>query len=270
MATLAGRVTIPFIASEYKIYQRLDYSDTVLIAISQSGETIDTLQALRMFKSKGSKIIAISNVIASTIPRESDEAVYTRAGPEIGVAATKTFLTQVLALTMLTLETAYRQGILGSTDYHNLISKLESAGKMAALGIEKSLRHVERLVDVLKYSKNIYVLGRGLGVPLAYEAALKIKEVSYVHAEAYPAGESKHGPIALIERNYPVIFIGANPSEDYIERLQSNVMEMKARGAFTIMIGHKAYSNIEGVDYFIDIGDPHEILIPYAVIPPIQ
>jgi len=270
MSTITRLPVIPFIASEYKAYEGLGGRRAVLIAISQSGETIDTLQALRAFKARGTRIVSISNVIDSTIPRESHQAIYTRAGPEIGVAATKTFLTQILALTLLSISTAFTLGTIDSREKEDMINELEKAGKYAAKGIETSIRRIETLTDVLKNKTNMYILGRGLGVPLAYEAALKVKEVSYIHAEAYPAGESKHGPIALIEEDYPVIFIGASPSKEYIEKLQGNVMEMKSRGAFTILIGHDAYNGIKGLDYFVSVGNPSELLAPYAITPPLQ
>lgn len=270
MSRLARTPVIPFIASEYKSYETLASEKAVLIAVSQSGETIDTLQALRAFKARGARIIAVSNVIASTIPRESDSVVYTRAGPEIGVAATKTFLTQVLALTMTAIQLANIKGYISDGEYKDMIELLSRAGRIAGEGINASTREIERLVDALKRKHSIYVLGRGLGVPLAYEAALKIKEVSYIHAEAYPAGESKHGPIALIEKGFPVIFVGAEPGEDYLEMMQGNILEMKAREAFTIVVGHDAYTKLEGVDYAIGIGEQSVILAPYAIIPPLQ
>ena len=270
MSRLAHTPVIPFIASEYKSYENLASEKAVLIAISQSGETIDTLQALRAFKAKGARIIAVSNVIASTIPRESDSVVYTRAGPEIGVAATKTFLTQVLALTMMAMQLANMRGYISDGEYKNMVELLSRAGRVAGESINASTREVERLVAALKKRHSIYVLGRGLGVPLAYEGALKIKEVSYIHAEAYPAGESKHGPIALIEKGFPVIFVGAEPGEEYLEMIQGNILEMKARGAFTIVVGHDAYTKLEGVDYAIGIGEQPVILSPYAIIPPLQ
>ncbi len=270
MATIAGAPVIPFIASEYKVYESLADEDSVVVAISQSGETIDTLQAVRAFKKRGAKVVAVSNVIASSIPRESDHTVYTRAGPEIGVAATKTFLTQVLALTLITLEHAAATGRLLASEKKSYIRQLSKAGDAAARGINLSVRSIERLSEYLRTRKNMYILGRGLGAFLAYEAALKVKEVSYIHAEAYPAGESKHGPIALVERGFPVLFIGANTAGDYVEKLQGNVMEMKARGAFTVLVGLSPYKQIEGVDYNIDVGEDDEILAPYAIIPPFQ
>lgn len=270
MARIAKRPVIPFISSEYLAYQDMDHSNSVLVAISQSGETIDTLQAVRSFKSSGGRVIAVSNVIGSTIPREADVTVYTRAGPEIGVAATKTFLTQVLALTGMALTLAQYNGSMTQDEYRKTMDTLKNAGHASSAGIDRSIRAVELLASSLRSKDNIYVLGRGLGVALAYEAALKIKEVSYIHAEAYPAGESKHGPIALVEDGFPVIFVGVPPREELHEKLQSNVMEMKARGASTIVVGVSGYNDLKGVDFYIDVGDYDEILAPYAVVPPFQ
>ena len=261
---------MPFIASEYTTYSRLADENTALIVVSQSGETIDSLQALRAFKNRGAKIIAISNVIGSSIPRESDRTIYTRAGPEIGVAATKTFLTQVLALTFLALRLGVDKGIITKSEHRELIERLKKAGEAASISIEKSSRIIERLVMKLKESRNMYILGRELGVPLAYEGALKVKEVSYIHAEAYPAGESKHGPIALVEPGFPVVFLGTPPLESLKEKLQGNVMEMKARGASTIIIGVKGYEDVRGADIVINTGEWSELLAPYAITPPLQ
>ncbi len=261
---------VPFIASEYTTYSRLADEDTALIVVSQSGETIDSLQALRAFKNRGAKIVAVSNVIGSSIPRESNRTIYTRAGPEIGVAATKTFLTQVLALTFLALHLGVNKGIITENEHKELIEKLRRAGEAASISIERSSRIIERLVMKLKEARNMYILGRELGVPLAYEGALKIKEVSYIHAEAYPAGESKHGPIALVEPGFPVIFLGTPPLESLKEKIQGNVMEMKARGASTIVIGVRGYEDIRGADIVISTGGWNELLAPYALTPPLQ
>jgi len=270
-ALLERRPVYAFISSEYRLYERLANPGSVLIAISQSGETIDTLHAVRAFRKHGAKIVAVSNVVASTIPRESDKVIYTRAGPEIGVAATKTFLTQVLALTLLVSRTASAAGTLKDSEAKEIAEKLESAGRLAAAGLRSSLRMVERVVPVLKERHSMYVLSREIGVPLAYEGALKIKEVSYIHAEAYPAGESKHGPIALVEPGFPVIFIAASTADEYLERLQGNIMEMKARGAFTLLVAPATLrGGLQGVDVGFYVEGYDEIMAPYAVMPVLQ
>ena len=269
-ALLASTPVIPFISSEYSVYERLARPGSVLIAVSQSGETIDTLKALRAFKSRGARVVAVSNVVASTIPRESDRVVYTRAGPEIGVAATKTFLTQVLALTMISVELGRLRGVLKGSEASGLIAALRSAGDLAGRSLQLGVREVDRLVETLKTRRSMYVLGRDIGVALAYEAALKIKEVSYLHAEAYPAGESKHGPIALVERGFPVFFLLGGGSEEHLDKVQGNVLEMKARDALTIVVGPPAARRLKGVDVFIDVGDYDEVMAPYAVMPVMQ
>ncbi len=267
MARLAETNVTPFIASEYWVYANTATEDDVLIAISQSGETIDTLQALREFKKRGAKIVAVSNVVGSTIPRESHVAVYMRAGPEIGVAATKTFLTQVLTLQVMAINYAAEKGALDRREAPKLIDKLESSAKIVQDSLTMLSNTVERLAHALKHSKNMYVLGRGLGAALAYEAALKVKEVSYLHAEAYPAGESKHGPIALVEPGFPVIFV-STPPHDLAVKLASNVEEMKARDAFTIVF------TVEDVEFKADLvvkaPRTDELLAPYALMPPLQ
>jgi glucosamine--fructose-6-phosphate aminotransferase (isomerizing) len=266
---LAGIAAHAFIASEYDVYEGSDLSDSVLVAISQSGETIDTLQALRAFKREGATVIAVSNILGSTIPRESNIAVYTRAGPEIGVAATKTYLTQVLTLTSIALAAGRVRGKLTRQEYLSLLSEISEAPKIAARSIDATSPIIDVVSRPLSKAKSVYILGRGLGALLAYEGALKVKEVSYIHAEAYPAGESKHGPIALVERGFPVIFIGSPPDELF-EKLQGNVKEMKARGALTLVVGTSSYKGLDGVDYFIDVGEATELQAPYALVPPLQ
>jgi len=269
-ALLASTPVIPFISSEYGIYERLVKPGTVLIAVSQSGETIDTLRALRAFKTRGARVVAVSNVVASTIPRESDRVVYTRAGPEIGVAATKTFLTQVLALTMISVELGRLRGVLGENEASGFVKALRAAGDAAGRSLQLAVREIDRLIGSLKNRHSIYVLGRDVGVALAYEAALKIKEVSYLHAEAYPAGESKHGPIALVEKGFPVFFLLGGGSEEHLDKVQGNVLEMKARDALTVVVGPPVARRMKGVDVFIDVGDYDEVMAPYAVMPVMQ
>jgi glucosamine--fructose-6-phosphate aminotransferase (isomerizing) len=267
MGSIASTLVTPFIASEYYVYSKSVRENDVLIAVSQSGETIDTLQALREFKRRGAKVIAVSNVVGSSIPRESDAVVYTRAGPEIGVAATKTFLTQVLTLQVLAIRYAESIGVLSPVEASNMVDQLSSSSRIARESLEASSAIVERIARSLMTAHSLYVLGRGLGVALALEAALKIKEVSYLHAEAYPAGESKHGPIALVEQGYPVIFI-ATPPDELVDRLKGNIEEMKARGAYTIV-----FSVVGGdfaADTVVKLPAADEILAPYALIPPLQ
>lgn len=270
-ALLASRPVFPFISSEYEVYRNIIAEGDVLVAISQSGETIDTLRAVRAARSRGAKVIAVSNVVASTIPRESDAVIYTRAGPEIGVAATKTFLTQVLALSLLAVELGSLEGRLQESEAKTLYKELSTAGRLAGDSLRTSTRIIDGLVEILRRKRNMYILSRDVGVPLAYEAALKIKEVSYLHAEAYPAGESKHGPIALIEEGFPVLFILASDDKGHVERIQGNVLEMKARGALTIVAGPDGLKGeLEGVDIYIPLGSYGEIVAPYSTMPALQ
>ena len=270
LSRIASRPSHCFISSEYETLSTSASPDSVLVAISQSGETIDTLMALRAFRERGAKIISISNVVGSSIPRESDVTIYTRAGPEIGVAATKTYLTQTLALTYLAIELAAINNSVNAMEAKEMQAELSRAGRIVSRSLDRASKNVELLAESLKRHRNIYVLGRGLGSLIAYEAALKIKEVSYIHAEAYPAGESKHGPIALVEDRFPVIFIASPPSSIYFEKLQGNIMEMKSRGASTIVFGTTSYRNLVNVDYFVDVGEASEIAAIYALTPPLQ
>jgi len=259
-----------FIASEYRKYAKLAGESSVLIAISQSGETIDTLMAVRTFRKTGCKVIAISNVIDSTIPRESDYAVYTRAGPEIGVAATKTFTTQILTLTVIALELAKTRGLLSESEYSYLMSQLRDIPAM----VEQILRIHEVKAKILaRYMRdrqNAYYLGRGLGVPVAMEGALKLKEIAYIHAEAYPAGESKHGPIALVESGFPVIFIVLD--DYYLDSIIGNIMEMRARDAYIVTLCPSKYAQklSKLSDFLFEMPNIDYRLAPIPYIIPLQ
>ncbi|MEM4488207.1 MAG: glutamine--fructose-6-phosphate transaminase (isomerizing) [Desulfurococcaceae archaeon] len=266
---LAGEVFIPFIASEYDVYANSVSESDVLIAVTQSGETIDVLKAVRGFKNAGGKIVAVTNIVDSAVPRESDVAVYMRAGPEIGVAATKTFLAQVLTLSFIVLEYAHKRGVIDSSEYRSILDDLEKSSSLVARTINETSSFVERLSEKLINTRSMYYLSRGVGVPTAREGALKIKEIAYVHAEAYPAGESKHGPIALVEPGFPVVFVVPNDHE--IERkIHSNVEEMKARGALTIGVLYKDSYLKELVDVAIEVPRGHWITTPITHVPPLQ
>ncbi len=270
LTELTGANVTTFIASEYRKYVNAVNDDSVLIAISQSGETIDTLMAVRAFRERGCKVIAISNVVDSTIPRESDMVIYTRAGPEIGVAATKTFTTQIMVLTILSLTLAYMSEKLGENEYRELIKQIRDL----PIVTEKVIRmHEARCMILSRYMKNrsnAFYLGRGLSVPIAMEGALKLKEIAYIHAEAYPAGESKHGPIALVERDFPVFFIVLD--DYYVESIVGNVMEMKARDAYTIALAPRKYMYkfAKLCDYVIDMPNIDYRIAPIPYIVPLQ
>jgi len=267
-AKMAKQLPYTFISSEADLYADLASEETVLIAISQSGETIDTLKAVRLFKERGAKVIAISNVIGSAIPREADVTVYTRAGPEIGVAATKTYLTQILVLQHIVFHVGFLKGLYTESEVRDYIRLLGQAPKAVEQSLQRASPHINRLATRLHKEEHMYILGRLLGAFLALEAALKVKEVSYIHAEAYPAGESKHGPIALVQQGFPTIFIGTPPAH-IVERIASNIEEMMSRGAFTVLVGLNCYEDVKA-DFKLLLGPCDEHLAPYYIMPPLQ
>ncbi|HVN59220.1 MAG TPA: glutamine--fructose-6-phosphate transaminase (isomerizing) [Bacteroidales bacterium] len=220
-------------ASEFRYRNPVINKGDIVIAISQSGETADTLAAIKMARGKGAKVLGICNVVGSGIPRETDAGVYTHAGPEIGVASTKAFTTQVTVLAMMAFVIGYRKGIISDTVYHDLIGELVSLpGKM-----ERALQANDRalaLAELIKDSRNALYLGRGYLFPVALEGALKLKEISYIHAEGYPAAEMKHGPIALIDENMPVVVVATRDST--YDKISSNIQEIKARKGKVIAI----------------------------------
>ncbi|RLD22623.1 MAG: glutamine--fructose-6-phosphate transaminase (isomerizing), partial [Bacteroidetes bacterium] len=213
-------------ASEFRYRNPIITQDDIIIAISQSGETADTLAAIKMAKQKGATILGICNVIGSTIPRETDAGSYTHAGPEIGVASTKAFTAQVTVLTLMALMIGYKKGTISHSDYNRYMVELDQ--------IPRKIESVLKLNDQIKEIAEIYMnhpnalyLGRGFEFPVALEGALKLKEISYIHAEGYPAAEMKHGPIALIDEEMPVIVMASNGP--LYEKLVSNIQEVKAR-----------------------------------------
>jgi len=265
----AATLTVPFIASEYKCYTNVVKEGDLLIAVSQSGETIDTLMAVREFKKRGARVLAVSNVIESAIPRESDYTIYTRAGPEIGVAATKTFTTQVLALSLLILKYALNMGQLESSEYKEYVETLKTSPKIVSKVLSALQGYSKSIGELLAEKNNVYYLGRGLGVPIAMEGALKLKEIAYIHAEAYPAGENKHGPIALVEKGFPTIFIVLN--DETKDLIINNVMEMKARDAITIgLVPENTHDVAKILDIHMTIPCHHPILAPIVYMPPLQ
>jgi glucosamine--fructose-6-phosphate aminotransferase (isomerizing) len=267
LLTYAERSSNCVVSSEYQLFSRSSDKRDVAIIISQSGETIDSLMALRAFKDRGVRTIALSNILESAIPRESDIAVYTRAGPEIGVAATKTFLTQVAVLQIV----AEKVGVItGRVDVNENLAfrrSLESLPRLVEENISVSEFRARELARVLATKQSIYYLSRGMGVPLAKEGALKIKEVAYIHAEAYEAGESKHGPIALVSNGFPVLFVFSD--ESAFHELESNLMEMKSRGAYTIGLVDGKHP-VDGLDYSISLESQKPELNTIAFAPALQ
>ncbi|MFW9930211.1 MAG: glutamine--fructose-6-phosphate transaminase (isomerizing) [Candidatus Thorarchaeota archaeon] len=207
---------------------------SLVIAVSQSGETADTITALDYARNNGAVIVSIVNNVGTQIPRMSNYCLYTHAGPEIGVAATKTFTTQVLALTRLAIEVANKKGVLSQKDYEEHLAELYELPEIVSTVIKRTEYNTKQVGGLIRYQKSAYFLGSSTTLPVALEGALKLKEIAYVHAEGYNAAESKHGPIALIEKDFPVIFI--TPYDNTKHHLLGNIKEMAARGATTIAI----------------------------------
>ena len=255
-------------ASEFRYRNPIINENDIVMAISQSGETADTLAALDLAKEKGATILGICNVVGSSIARLTDAGCYTHAGPEIGVASTKAFTTQVVVLTLMALRIAKLKGTINNTDYHTLITELE----LISDKIEEVLQSdklVEEISAKFKDSLNFLYLGRGYNFPVALEGALKLKEISYIHAEGYPAAEMKHGPIALIDDDMPIVVI-ATKKGNY-EKVVSNIQEVKARGGRLIAIVTKGDVTVkELADYVIEIPECSEQLTPLLTNIPLQ
>jgi glucosamine--fructose-6-phosphate aminotransferase (isomerizing) len=255
------------LASEFRYRNPVLSSKTLVITISQSGETMDTLMALRHAKSLGAKTLSICNTIGSTIPRESDAVLYTHAGPEIAVASTKALLTQVVVLHLLALHFASKTASLSKSRIRELISELlELPNK-----IEEILETVEPLRAMTrgyKEATSVLFLGRHVGFPAALEGALKLKELAYMHAEGFAGGELKHGPIALIDKGTPVIAILPPASSEIAEKMRSNIQEVRARGAEVIAIADPSHKL--DISNLIRIPECEELLQPLLSIVPLQ
>lgn len=255
-------------ASEFRYRNPVIYKYDLVIAISQSGETADTLAALNLAKKLGATVFGVCNVVGSSIPRNTNAGVYTHAGPEIGVASTKAFTAQLAVLMLMCLKLVSLKKILPKTQIKKLLNELENIPDK----IEKVLKKKEEIKIIakkFKNSKNFIYLGRGYGFPLALEGALKLKEISYIHAEGYPAAEMKHGPIALIDENMPVVFI-TNKGSSY-EKVISNMMEVKARKGIIIAIVTKGDKDAKKIaDYSIEIPETLEIMMPFVASIPLQ
>ncbi len=255
-------------ASEFRYRNPIVYEDDVIIAISQSGETADTLAAIELAKSKGATIIGICNVVGSSIARATHAGSYTHAGPEIGVASTKAFTAQVTVLTLMALRIGFLKGTISSSRFHQLLNELEAIPEK----IEKVLKtndKIKKIAEIYKTSSNALYLGRGYSFPVALEGALKLKEISYIHAEGYPAAEMKHGPIALIDEEMPV-FVIATKGTSY-EKVVSNIQEVKARKGKIIAIVTEGDTQVKGMaDYIIEIPETDEILVPLVSAVPLQ
>ncbi len=255
-------------ASEFRYRNPVITNKDVVIAISQSGETADTLAAIKLAKEHGAFVFGVCNVVGSSIARETHAGAYTHAGPEIGVASTKAFTTQITILTLIALKLAKEKGEMSESKYHEILIELENI----PFKVEKALEAnplVEIIADVYKDSENCLYLGRGYNFPVALEGALKLKEISYIHAEGYPAAEMKHGPIALIDEQMPVIVIATK--KGHYEKVVSNIQEIKSRKGKIIAVVTEGDTQVrELADHVIEVPETFECLTPLLTTIPLQ
>jgi len=255
-------------ASEFRYRNPIINENDIVIAVSQSGETADTLAALELAKSKGATILGICNVVGSSISRITDAGSYTHAGPEIGVASTKAFTAQVTVLTLMALSLAHKKGTISETKFRTMLSELEAIPEKVKRVLERN-DDIEAIAAIYKDARNALYLGRGSSFPVALEGALKLKEISYIHAEGYPAAEMKHGPIALIDEEMPV-FVIATRGTSY-EKVVSNIQEVKARKGKIIAIVTEGDTDVKAMaDHVIEIPDTDEHLVPLLATIPLQ
>ena len=255
-------------ASEFRYRNPIINENDIVLAVSQSGETADTMAALELAKSKGATILGICNVVGSSISRITDAGSYTHAGPEIGVASTKAFTAQVTVLTLMALSLAHKKGSISESKFHTLLTELEEIPEKVKKILEKNTL-IETIADVYKNAQNALYLGRGSSFPVALEGALKLKEISYIHAEGYPAAEMKHGPIALIDEEMPV-FVIATKGTSY-EKVVSNIQEVKARKGKIVAIVTEGDTQVKEIaDHVIEIPDTDEHLVPLLATIPLQ
>ncbi|MDE7102983.1 MAG: glutamine--fructose-6-phosphate transaminase (isomerizing), partial [Bacteroidales bacterium] len=255
-------------ASEYRYRHPIINPDDVIIAISQSGETADTLAAVNLARDHGAFVYGICNVVGASIPRATHSGTYIHAGPEIGVASTKAFTAQVCVLVLVALSLAKAKGTVTDSRFRAIINELYTLPDK----IEKTLLQNERIADFSKiftYSRNFLYLGRGYNYPLALEGALKLKEISYIHAEGYPAAEMKHGPIALVDNEMPIVVIATNQGN--YEKIVSNIQEVKARKGRIISIVTEGDTTVKALsDYYIEIPPTEAMLVPILACVPLQ
>ncbi|WP_121665901.1 glutamine--fructose-6-phosphate transaminase (isomerizing) [Mesonia aquimarina] len=255
-------------ASEFRYRNPVIDQDDVLIAISQSGETADTMAAIKLAKEKGAFVFGVCNVVGSSISRETHAGAYTHAGPEIGVASTKAFTTQITVLSLIALKLAKAKGTINNTDFHYYLRELEMIPDKITKALESN-EHIQVVAEKYKESANFLYLGRGFNFPVALEGALKLKEISYIHAEGYPAAEMKHGPIALIDEMMPVVVIATK--KGHYEKVVSNIQEIKSRKGKIIGIVTEGDENVrELADYVIEIPDSIEAFTPLLTTIPLQ
>ncbi len=255
-------------ASEFRYRNPIIHSNDIVIAISQSGETADTLAAIKLAKERGAFVFGVCNVVGSSIARETHAGAYTHAGPEIGVASTKAFTTQITVLTLIALRLAKAKGTLTTSDYQMYLNEME----LIPARVEEALKQNEevlKIAEVYKNANNCLYLGRGYNYPVALEGALKLKEISYIHAEGYPAAEMKHGPIALIDEHMPVIVVAQN--QNHYDKIVSNIQEIKARNGKIIAVVTKGDTQVRALaDHVIEVPNISEALSPIITTIPLQ
>jgi glucosamine--fructose-6-phosphate aminotransferase (isomerizing) len=255
-------------ASEFRYRNPVIREGDVVIAISQSGETADTLAAIELAKSKGAVIFGVCNVVGSSIPRATHAGAYTHAGPEIGVASTKAFTAQLTVLNMIALIVAQKKGTIAEQKYHELLVELENIPEKVERVLQLNDR-IHEIASLFKEARNFLYLGRGYNFPVALEGALKLKEISYIHAEGYPAAEMKHGPIALIDDHMPVVFIATRDSS--YEKVVSNIQEVKARRGRVVAVVTEGDKVLPGMaEFVIEVPQTLEQLMPLVSVIPLQ
>lgn len=255
-------------ASEFRYRNPIIGPNDIVIAISQSGETADTLAAIGLAKEKGAFVFGVCNVAGSSIARATDAGAYTHAGPEIGVASTKAFTTQITVLSLMALKLAKEKGVMSTTDFHTNLNALAQIPAQVALALQADAAILE-IAHIYKDATNCLYLGRGFNFPVALEGALKLKEISYIHAEGYPAAEMKHGPIALIDEQMPVIVIATK--RGHYEKVVSNIQEIKSRSGKIIAIVTKGDVTVRGLaDHVIEVPETLDWLSPLVTTLPLQ
>lgn len=255
-------------ASEFRYRNPIINTDDVIIAISQSGETADTLAAIKLAKKKGAFVFGVCNVVGSSIARETHAGAYTHAGPEIGVASTKAFTTQITVLTLIALRLAKAKGTISQSEYLRNLVELELIPEKVQEALSEN-NHILEIAKIYKDATNCLFLGRGFNFPVALEGALKLKEISYIHAEGYPAAEMKHGPIALIDENMPVIVIA--PQQNHYDKVVSNIQEIKARSGKIIALVSKGDEQVKVLaDHVIEMPATTEALTAIIATVPLQ
>jgi glucosamine--fructose-6-phosphate aminotransferase (isomerizing) len=255
-------------ASEFRYRNPVIGPNDILIAISQSGETADTMAAIKLAKENGAFVFGVCNVVGSSISRETHAGAYTHAGPEIGVASTKAFTTQITVLSLIALKLGKAKGTISNSDFHLYLSEMESIPEKIAKALKQN-DHIVKVAEFMKDSRNSLYLGRGYNFPVALEGALKLKEISYIHAEGYPAAEMKHGPIALIDEEMPVVVIATR--KGHYEKVVSNIQEIKSRKGKIIAIVSEGDDTVKGMaDHVIEVPETFEAFTPLLTTIPLQ